>query len=474
MSRLVVVSNRIAPPDDKKAGAGGLAVGILGALKAAGGLWFGWSGEIGDPDAPIKKVTHGNITWASFNLSEEDYEQYYLQFSNAVLWPAFHYRLDLVNFQREAWEGYERVNELLANKLKPLVEEDDILWIHDYHLLPFAAACRKQGLHNRIGFFLHIPFPTPEVFNALPPHEELIEALCDYDLLGFQTENDRLAFLDCVASQTRLESKGKHQHRAFGKTFRTEVYPIGIEPEEIAQNAQGPLPPKLAQLKNELGSIKNIFSVERLDYSKGLPERFLAFEALLENYPQHHGKIRYTQIAPTSRGDVQAYQDIRHQLETEAGRINGKYGQLGWTPLYYLNQHFDRKLLMKVFRYAEVGLVTPLRDGMNLVAKEYVAAQDPANPGVLVLSKFAGAANELTSALIVNPYDRDDVASALNRALTMPLAERISRHSEMMEVICHNDIHRWQENFVGDLKQVTPRSDASHLQNKVATFPKLA
>ncbi|HEY1844520.1 MAG TPA: alpha,alpha-trehalose-phosphate synthase [Buttiauxella sp.] len=474
MSRLVVVSNRIAPPDDKKGGAGGLAVGILGALKAAGGLWFGWSGEVGDPDAPLKKVKRGNITWASFNLCEEDYEQYYLQFSNAVLWPAFHYRLDLVDFQREAWEGYARVNTLLANKLKPLVEKDDILWIHDYHLLPFAAECRRQGLNNRIGFFLHIPFPTPEVFNALPPHEELIEALCDYDLLGFQTENDRLAFLDCIASVTRLDNHGKHQHQAFGKSFSTEVYPIGIEPDEIAQNARGPLPPKLAQLKAELGSVKNIFSVERLDYSKGLPERFLAFEALLENYPQHHGKIRYTQIAPTSRGDVQAYQDIRHQLETEAGRINGKYGQLGWTPLYYLNQHFDRKLLMKVFRYAEVGLVTPLRDGMNLVAKEYVAAQDPANPGVLVLSKFAGAANELTSALIVNPYDRDDVASALDRALTMPLAERISRHSEMMKVICDHDINHWQERYVADLKQVTPRSDESHLQQKVATFPKLA
>ncbi|MCT4706003.1 alpha,alpha-trehalose-phosphate synthase [Enterobacteriaceae bacterium H16N7] len=474
MSRLVVVSNRVAPPDDKNGEAGGLAVGILGALKAAGGLWFGWSGEVGDPDARLEKVTHDNITWATFNLCEEDYEQYYLQFSNAVLWPAFHYRLDLVDFQREAWDGYERVNQLLAHKLKPLVEKDDILWIHDYHLLPFASECRKQGLNNRIGFFLHIPFPSPEVFNALPPHEELIEALCDYDLLGFQTENDRLAFLDCISSVTRLDHDGNHQHQAFGKTFRTEVYPIGIEPDEIAKNAQGPLPPKLAQLKAELGEIKNIFSVERLDYSKGLPERFLAFEALLENYPQHHGKIRYTQIAPTSRGDVQAYQDIRHQLETEAGRINGKFGQLGWTPLYYLNQHFDRKLLMKVFRYAEVGLVTPLRDGMNLVAKEYVAAQDPANPGVLVLSKFAGAANELTSALIVNPYDRDDVAAALDRALTMPLAERISRHGEMLDVIRKNDINHWQERFVEDLKQVTPVDDASRMQQKVATFPKLA
>ncbi len=474
MGRLVVVSNRIAPPDDKKASAGGLAVGVLGALKAAGGLWFGWSGDIGNEDQPLKKETRGNITWASFNLSEQDYEEYYCQFSNAVLWPAFHYRLDLVKFQRESWEGYTRVNSMLADKLLPLVEEDDRLWIHDYHLLPFAGELRKRGVNNRVGFFLHIPFPTPEIFNALPPAEELLEALCDYDLLGFQTDNDQMAFLDCVASKTRLTSHDDGSYSAWGKRFRTEVYPIGIEPDEIAADASGPLPPKLAQLKNELKNVKNIFSVERLDYSKGLPERFLAFETLLDKYPQHHGKIRYTQIAPTSRGEVQAYQDIRHQLETEAGRINGRYGQLGWTPLYYLNQHFDRKILMKVFRYAEVGLVTPLRDGMNLVAKEYVAAQDPADPGVLVLSQFAGAANELTSALIVNPYDRDDVANALNRALTMPLTERISRHAEMMKIIKENDIDRWQARFIDDLNQITARSVESNLQKKVATFPKLA
>ncbi|MFA1646969.1 MAG: alpha,alpha-trehalose-phosphate synthase, partial [Enterobacteriaceae bacterium] len=465
---------RIAPPDDKKASAGGLAVGVLGALKAAGGLWFGWSGDIGNEDQPLKKETRGNITWASFNLSEQDYEEYYCQFSNAVLWPAFHYRLDLVKFQRESWEGYTRVNSMLADKLLPLVEEDDRLWIHDYHLLPFAGELRKRGVNNRVGFFLHIPFPTPEIFNALPPAEELLEALCDYDLLGFQTDNDQMAFLDCVASKTRLTSHDDGSYSAWGKRFRTEVYPIGIEPDEIAADASGPLPPKLAQLKNELKNVKNIFSVERLDYSKGLPERFLAFETLLDKFPQHHGKIRYTQIAPTSRGEVQAYQDIRHQLETEAGRINGRYGQLGWTPLYYLNQHFDRKILMKVFRYAEVGLVTPLRDGMNLVAKEYVAAQDPADPGVLVLSQFAGAANELTSALIVNPYDRDDVANALNRALTMPLTERISRHAEMMKIIKENDIDRWQARFIDDLNQITARSVESNLQKKVATFPKLA
>lgn len=473
MSRLVVVSNRIASPDDKGS-AGGLAVGVLGALKAAGGLWFGWSGDTGNEDKPLKKVTRGNITWASFNLSEQDYEEYYCQFSNAVLWPAFHYRLDLVQFQRSAWEGYQRVNALLVDKLLPLLGDDDIIWVHDYHLLPFACELRKRGVSNRIGFFLHIPFPTPEIFNALPPHQALLEQMCDFDLLGFQTENDRQAFLDCLAAQTRVSTHKDKHHQAWGKAFRTQVYPIGIEPDEIARQASGPLPPKLAQLKAELKNVQNIFSVERLDYSKGLPERFQAYEALLEHYPQHHGKIRYTQIAPTSREEVQAYQDIRHQLETEAGRINGKYGQLGWTPLYYLNQYFDRKLLMKIFRYSDVGLVTPLRDGMNLVAKEFVAAQDPANPGVLVLSQFAGAANELTSALIVNPYDRDEVAGALNQALTMPLAERISRHAEMLATIIKNDIDSWQAQFICDLEKVSLRQSKQPLPGNVSSCSKLA
>ncbi|MEA1065288.1 alpha,alpha-trehalose-phosphate synthase [Erwinia sp. HR93] len=474
MSRLIVISNRVAPPDDKKSGAGGLAVGILGALKSAGGLWFGWSGDTGDETAPLNTVTQDNISWATFDLSERHYQDYYCQFSNAVLWPAFHYRLDLVNYQREAWEGYQQVNALLAEKLLPLIEPDDVLWVHDYHLLPFAHELRKRGVSNRIGFFLHIPFPTPEIFSALPPHAELLEQLCDYDLLGFQTQSDSAAFLDGVAMKTRLTGNDARGYSAWGKNFRTAVYPIGVEPRDIAEQAAESLPPKLAQMKQELISLKNIFSVERLDYSKGLPERFLAFESLLERYPEHHGNIRYTQIAPTSRGDVQAYQDIRHQLETEAGRINGKYGQLGWTPLYYLNQHFDRRLLMKVYRHADVGLVTPLRDGMNLVAKEYVAAQNPENPGVLVLSKFAGAAHELTSALIVNPYDRDEVADALHRALTMPLAERLSRYSEMMKIIEQNDIDCWQRAFIRDLNAVIPRSPESQLQQKVATFPRLA
>ncbi|MFE8103666.1 alpha,alpha-trehalose-phosphate synthase [Brenneria goodwinii] len=474
MSRLVIVSNRIAIPDKSKSSAGGLAVGILDALKTTGGLWFGWSGEIseisGEDEDDLNLLENDGITYASVPLNQNDYDLYYCQFSNAVIWPAFHYRIDLVQFQREAWEGYRRVNELLAKRLQPLIKPDDILWIHDYHLLPFAAALRKLGVNNRIGFFLHIPFPTPEIFNALPTHEDLLKMLCEYDLLGFQTENDRMAFLDNLGQLTALQPIGAKTHRAFDHTFMTEVYPIGIAPDSIQEMAEGPLPPKMAAMKRELGDAQNIISCERLDYTKGLPERFLAYEALLENFPQHRGKVRYSQIAPTSRGDVQAYQDIRHQLEMEVGRINGKYGTLNSTPLYYLNQHFDRRLLMKIFRLTDVGLVTPLRDGMNLVAKEYVAAQDPDDPGVLVLSRFAGAANELTAALIVNPYDRDEVAAALDKALTMPRAERISRYNDMMALLRKNDIAHWCDSYLKDLQAIQPHSAEHSAVVKAATL----
>lgn len=380
MGRLVVVSNRIATPNDKKASAGGLAVGILGALKASGGTWFGWSGEIGDDSQPLKKVSKGDISWASFNLSEEDHELYYNQFSNAVLWPAFHYRLDLVNFQRPAWEGYLRVNAAVAQKLLPLLADDDMIWVHDYHLLPFASELRKNGVKNRIGFFLHIPFPTPEIFNALPPHAELLEQLCDYDLLGFQTENDRQAFVDCVAQQTTLCEVGHQQYRARGKTFRTAVYPISIEPQEVARSASGPLPPKLAQLKAELKGVKNIFSVERW-ITQGAAGAFSGLRGAA-------GKL------PPASWKNSLYPDSAHF----SGRCSGVSGyppstgngrRANQRPLW--STGVDAAVLFESALRSQTthegislfgrGLVTPLRDGMNLVAKEFVAAQDPENRG---------------------------------------------------------------------------------------------
>ncbi len=457
MDRLVVVSNRIAVPGEGKSSAGGLAVGILGALKQNGGVWFGWDGEItaiSGEEEPLTMTEQDGITYASFSLTQNDHDLYYSQFSNAVIWPAFHYRMDLVDYQRNAWEGYCHVNALLAKRLQSLIRDEDALWVHDYHLMPLAAELRKLGIRQPIGFFLHIPFPAPEVFTALPDHRAIIEMLCHYDLLGFQTEGDKQAFLSTLAQLTPLSPTADGRWQAYGCTFSVGHYPIGIEPEVIRQLAEGELPPKMAAIRDSLGEAKNIIACERLDYSKGLPERFLAYEEFLENYPRHRNKIRFTQIAPTSRGEVQAYQQIRQQLESEAGRINGKYGTFSWTPLYYLNQHFDRRLLMKIFRLTDIALVTPLRDGMNLVAKEYVAAQDPASPGVLILSCFAGAADELRGALIVNPYDRGEVAAAIDRAITMPLSERIERYQQMMSVLSVQTIDHWRDTFLDDLQKI--------------------
>lgn len=384
MSRLIVVSNRVAPIAEGQASVGGLAVGVYDALRDTGGVWFGWSGEIapgasGEPSIAAK----GAITFATVGLSRRDYDQYYRGFANATLWPVFHYRVDLARYERQEYHGYRRVNTQFAHQLKALVQPDDILWVHDYHLIPFAAECRALGLRNRIGFFLHIPFPSPEILTTIPPHEELMRALCAYDLLGFQTETDRVAFYDYIEREARGYIENKEHNgpvHAYGNTLRAEVYPIGVHPDEIARQAVSSLARRnpFAREADASGGrpLKLIMSVDRLDYSKGLPERFRAFEQLLDDFPDHRRHVTFVQIAPTSRQDVQSYQQIRQRLEAESGRINGKHSELDWTPIRYINKQYDRRMLMALFRASHIGYVTPLRDGMNLVAKEYVAAQD--------------------------------------------------------------------------------------------------
>ncbi len=457
MSRLVVVSNRVAPIREGKPAAGGLAVGVYEALRQSGGIWFGWSGEVSaNPQTHSEMV--GNINYVTLGLNKRDYDQYYRGFSNATLWPIFHYRIDLARYSREEYDGYRRVNVMLAEKLKPLLKPDDIIWIHDYHLIPFAEACRMLGIRNRIGFFLHIPFPAPEILTAIPPHNELLKTLCYYDLIGFQTETDRLAFQDYIVREVRglVESDGSLT--AYGQNFRAGVYPIGVVPDEIAKVAESYKGRRHPVGRNtEGGPRKTIISVDRLDYSKGLLERFLAYEEFLDRFPEHRRNVEFIQIAPTSRSDVKTYQRIREQLESEAGHLNGRLSDLDWTPLHYLNKSHDRRVLMGLFRAANIGFVTPLRDGMNLVAKEYVAAQDPADPGVLVLSRFAGAARELTSALIINPYDRIGMAEALDRALRMPLEERKDRYEHMMRAIRAADLDAWRDNFLRDLRSFVSR-----------------
>ncbi|GAA5234482.1 alpha,alpha-trehalose-phosphate synthase (UDP-forming) [Verticiella sediminum] len=455
MARLVVVSNRVAPIDDKKASAGGLAVGLMGAMREAGGIWFGWNGQVSTTPTPLRMQEKNGITFATLGLNKRDYRQYYSGFSNATLWPIFHYRIDLARFDRAEYAGYLRVNTMLAQQLMSFLKPEDTVWVHDYHLLPFAQACRAQGARNRMGFFLHIPFPAPQVAATVPPHRELIRTMCSYDLVGFQTETDRQAFLDNLRAMPDVTVDGAGVVHADGHATRTGVYPIGVSPDLIEEDAiEGQEHSRLITRNVRGGRRKVIISVDRLDYSKGMVERFCSYEALLEANPEYRSRVQFIQIAPPSRSDIGSYQQIRKQLEAEAGRINGKFSDLDWMPIRYINKSYDRPTLMGLFRNAAVGYVTPLRDGMNLVAKEYVAAQDPETPGVLVLSMLAGAARELDEgALLVNPYDRIGMAEALQQALDMPLRERQERHAAMMRVLRVNDIDAWRNRFMSDLRQ---------------------
>jgi len=451
--RLTVVSNRVAPITEGEPTNGGLAAGVLDALSEEGGVWFGWSGETiqGETVARAERQ-RGNVHLMTFDLSQADYDQYYRGFANGTLWPVLHDKPHLARFEWDEFAGYKRVNALFARALRASLGPEDPVWVHDYHLFCMAEALRADGVGNRLGFFLHTPFPAPSVFMTVPAHAELARALCHFDLIGFQTEANRTAFEDYVLREAGGRRLPDGRLAAFGRAVRTGVYPIGVNVEEVRLQAEAEANRRQAgRLGASLGGGKLILSVDRLDYSKGLQQRFLAFEQFLETHPEHRGRVTFVQIAPPSRSDIETYRQIRTELEGEAGRINGRFAELDWMPLHYLNKSFARNLLMPLYALAQVGLVTPLKDGMNLVAKEYVAAQDPEDPGVLVLSQFAGAAAEMEAALIVNPYDRAGVAEAIARGLAMDVTERRERHAELTAALRRNSLERWRDGFLADL-----------------------
>ena len=452
MSRLVVVSNRVAPIQEGEATAGGLAAGVLDALRQKGGIWLGWSGNIRDVPEQQPEQAVGAISLYTIDLSRQDYDLYYRGFANGTLWPVLHYQIGLGRFEWPEYEGYRRVNGMFAQALARLVKEDDLIWVHDYQLLHVAEAARALGLKNRIGLFLHTPFPAPGVLRTIPAHESLFRAMCEYDLFGFQTENDRAAFLD-YAGRRAGGSIENGVVSIYGRTVRTGVYPIGVHVDEVRASAELPRNRRQATRIRAALLDRLVLSVDRLDYSKGLPQRFAAFERFLAEYPAHHGLVTFMQIAPPSRSDIETYQAIRRQLEGEAGRVNGRFAEVDWVPLRYLNKSFERNVLMPLYAAAQACLVTPLRDGMNLVAKEFVAAQDPDDPGVPILSEFAGAARELTDSLIVNPYDEAGVAAAIDRALLMRLEERQERYKSMLAVMRENSLERWRDRFEADLRR---------------------
>jgi len=462
MGRLVVVSNRLADP--RKTAAGGLAVALGQALEASGGLWFGWSGRVvegGTPgEAEINRQQAGAVQLVTLDLCREDHDSYYLNYSSGVLWPVFHYRLDLADFDANGITGYRRVNQLFAHKLKALLRPDDVVWVHDYHLIPLAAELRAMGCEQRMGFFLHVPLPPPLLLAALPEHEWLMRSLFAYDLVGLQSQADLTHFERYATDELRAQAVGEHGWRAFGKTLRVQAFPIGIDVEEFLNVANGREATELfEQLRREYARRRLLVGVERLDYSKGLPQRFKAFRTLLQNYPENQGSATLIQIASPSRESVDAYAALRAELESLSGSINGEHGELDWMPLRYIHRNVARKRLPGLYRAASVALVTPLRDGMNLVAKEFVAAQDPDDPGVLVLSRFAGAAEQLEEALLVNPYDMARTAETIQRALQMPLTERQQRHQALLARIRTHDVHWWRESFLNALQTIQETTD---------------
>jgi len=449
--RLVIVSNRVAMPKKGAASAGGLAVGILAALREHGGVWFGWNGKLTDGDASDPEVvTQDKIDYATISLNNEDFERYYNGYSNRVLWPVCHYLLDFIQYNRADFEGYRRVNAVLARKLASILRPDDVIWVHDYHLIPLAAELRAAGFDNPIGFFLHVPFPSYEAFRAVPGHEFLLRSLCAYNVIGFHTPSDLTAFETCIREPVvGAQLLDDHVIEVAGGRLVADVFPIGVDVDDIiglAARAQDGK--RVKRMIKSLGGRQLIIGVDRLDYSKGLKQRMLSYERLLEKYPNAQKNTTFMQIAPPTRTGVRAYEEIRSELEQTSGRINGRFAETDWVPIRYLNKGLARKPLMGLFRHAAVGLVTPVRDGMNLVAKEYMAAQDPDDPGMVVLSSLAGAAHELGDAVIVNPHDRDDVADGIATALNMPLRERQARHQAMLEILRRNDITAWRTRFV--------------------------
>jgi trehalose 6-phosphate synthase len=455
MSRLIIVSNRVAVPQPGRRAPGGLAVGIMAALKESGGLWFGWSGEVTDL-VPVKihTVEQDGVSFATVPLSGHDYRGYYRGYANRVLWPLFHTQLHRVEFQRQDLAAYLRVNRQLARRLASLLKAEDIIWAHDYHLIPLAAELRRLQVHKPVGFFLHVPFPPYEVLRTRPGHEDLLRWLCTYNLLGFQTDLDLKAFLQ--AAEEGLGAKilpdgavSLHVARTY-----TGVFPIGIDVEEVtSQAARGRNAISGRRLLRSVVSRKLITGVDRLDYTKGLLERFRAYERLLELYPHYHRYVVFMQIAEPSRADVPQYQALRRSLEALAGEINGRHSDYDWVPLRYINKGFARSTVLGFLALSGIALVTSLRDGMNLVAKEFVAAQTPSDPGALVLSKFAGAARELKDAILVNPYDTENMAEGIAKALEMSLNERRRRWQANMHVLRKHDVAAWRQGFINMLRE---------------------
>ena len=453
MNRLVVVSNRVPAPAAAGAQAGGLAVALDALLERRGGVWFGWSGKIvPEPTNTPQILRSGQVEYATCDLSPEEHDRYYNGFSNGTLWPLLHSMPDLMRLDRRNGQVYRDVNERFADALVPLLRPNDLVWVHDYHLMALPALLRARRVRAPIGFFLHIPFPAGDILASVPEAEVLVRELLAADVIGFQTENDAVNFAD-AATRLGAAVRGTGLSLMVGtRRVRLGAFPIEIETKDFAATAEDAWrAAPTERLRRSLAGQRLILGVDRMDPTKGLVQRLTGYHRFLDAKPEWRRRVTFLQIAAESRAEVTAYQDLRLAMVSEAGRINSEFSEPDWVPLRLTARAGARSTVAGYMREARVGLVTPLRDGMNLVAKEFVAAQDPQDPGVLILSRFAGAARQLDAALLVNPHDPDAIADALDQALTMPLAERQQRWNSCWEAIADATALAWGRSFLAAL-----------------------
>jgi trehalose 6-phosphate synthase len=460
---LVVVSNRVARAKANEPMTGGLAAALLPVVEKSGAIWVGSSGRLsprayGPVNMEVESLGTGAL--ALLDMPAADYSGYYEGFANSALWPALHSRSDLIRVSDDEYKAYRRINAFMAQALLRFRKPSTAFWIQDYHFLALGEELRKLGVTQPVGFFLHTPWPACSVAVSVPHHRELIESMLAYDVIGFQTDADCEHFAEYVREELGLAVEDSVIRSRHGLA-RLAVFPIGIDVEGFAtQAARATTHPEVSRLRLSLRGEKLAIGVDRLDYSKGLVNRINAFDRLLSANPSLKRTISLLQIATPSREAIDAYSRLHSDLASLVTDVNGRHGEPDWTPIRYLNKGYGQNVLSGFYRSAHVGVVTPLHDGMNLVAKEYIAAQNPDDPGVLVLSKFAGAANELDAALLVNPNDIDAVARAMAGALSMSILERRERWSAMMAKLRAHTIQHWFADFLASLENA-PGRDAS-------------
>jgi len=456
--RVLIVSNRLPVTLRESSGgvevvpsAGGLVSGLRRYFESASATWIGWPGPL---SAAASRAGRGSLDaeFASHNLrlvdlTPGDVEDYYDGFSNAVIWPLFHYLLDRIPLRSQNWDAYRRVNQRFADAIVEELQPGDLVWVHDYHLMLVPGLVRERRPDARIGFFLHIPFPAPEVFRILPWRRELLMGVLGADLVGFHTLSYARHFASAVRAQCGLDA-GHDRVPVDGRTVRLGHFPMGPDVEQFERLSQSPsVREETARLREDSRGRFLFLGVDRLDYTKGIPRRLLAFERLLQRDPSLRDKVRLIQVAVPSRGEVQEYASFRQQVEELVGRINGAVGTLDSVPIHYLHQTVTPEQLTALYCAADAMLVTPLRDGMNLVAKEYIASRADED-GVLLLSEFAGAAEELGEAVIVNPYDENGMADSMAHAMAMEQVERAARMRALRRRVLAHHVNDWAHCFL--------------------------